>query len=1663
VLSSLRTGPPAIAHGDLVTDLQNLRRGMKEVSIQLADLKTTTSCNDDDDIGSKTAENLSSTTDVDAVAPDLTMIHPYVEPFLSVVIDPSASGRHTLAALRSLYRLLERGTLVSLVKYRRPLLENSDNNNAHCTIGLNAIAKATIACKFEQTDVAGDEAVEMALADLLGLLIILDSAKLVAIDCGPDVQGGEESTVTSYLSSLQSETRMEAFTTVFVARNTFIHSPALCYHVEGVLLSMVKATFSQVGRTASSGDPKSSIEVAAKNMLEFLTQQLLHTPLLHHSLSINSNSGAVVNNEAQAVHDATRVLCLKLARCIIREGWFEVNKEKVQLNEESTERLSQRTLLSIIQEDLCLALLIIGQASGSAVLSLEVLSEVCATIVTLWSDKFLRSRLLVQFEAIFNGFYGRILAILQRRPVAVDSNSFVLNQSFDSECVIILESLVDIFCLLDESENINISPLESLFVAYDCNIACSDVTIDLIKGLCCCCGSTIASSNEQEGDVQLGSPRQVPGYIRELCAEALIVGLKCLFHNVPLGDAVAQGSNPPLRDGLPLNEIEPDLRQIICKKNLLRAGAMLFNEKSTTGFKLLMDEGVLPSPLTPKDAAAFLRKGITLGLSKVAVGVYLGEMGKASIPLKTYPECERDWFHQKVLREYCNLFHFQSQSLLDGLRMFLSSFRLPGEAQQIDRIIQAFAESCGRQCVEAVDLKLFSDDEKKATDATYLLAFSIIMLNTDLHNDNIRPDRKMSVDAFVRNNSDYGRDVTDEGKPLPREFLESIYESIKMEEIRTEGEGAEGIMTVEQWTDVISGRCGHASDFGFEFVAKKCSDGKGDVKFLVVEYIWKYILRAIDGFWSYHDGVSAGGSNSMLGAQEARLGMDLATELLLGVSNLKRQHIFDAIFASVCISSGLLSYDDGEVSRRKLFIQSVQKQSAVIAAIDIAKRSGNMSINCWKYVFGILFELRDLKLLGSKFLVESDPDLLKDAARKKWNSRMCLAHNRGFGGDNGDTDNSGVFMVFSNIFANQVENSEEDVDGGSPDIVQSVHGKEKLFVWDEGGESDDEISDDHESVTGTDVVPSAGSLFENQLIHEDHFVYFEAPSQDKSQHMTQRARVRKRLAISCDFKALISESRFLTLEGVRHQLVAIVNLIKGEGLFDMPENAVQTEDGEINLRGTFDISPGSEAFAEVLICEIALKNRDRLGQIWDILEKHYLGRLRSDTEDGSAEEILVSPGIEKCVTAVIRMGCRAVRREDITNRVIGVLKLLYPPVGKKAYECLNKHVGEGLWRMCNTDAGGLRVMDTKGWDALLGLIKWCAVSAADELESSGIENLSNDDPSLYAFRCLQFLLHSPDLKDAVPFDVVNVIQAIITSGDDKACPQLSVAALDLLLVLHSRLGVLMINSSVRPDVNDGDCFWLKYWLPVLNCMSDVVEHSKFDIVRHHALSMLTDAIIDSNGKVLSQKDVLSILINKCVNLARGRFDALLKCEDMEEHVDAVNTEFELCLSLIFKPFLHYLHAKKLAMNKRDFLDLWVLVLATLKLLLGEQQEEEHSGMSDTSEHDTTSMMKHVRRRRLLTSTREVASERLQNAIMVLMAYGQIESADAQYEQGSLSDLTWKSIKSMQFCSTRIDEWVLLSNDGSSERVHVLEARSNYTSSESPDDNDRDEGINRIAQ
>ena len=70
-----------------------------------------------------------------------------------------------------------------------------------------------------------------------------------------------------------------------------------------------------------------------------------------------------------------------------------------------------------------------------------------------------------------------------------------------------------------------------------------------------------------------------------------------------------------------------------------------------------------------------------------------------------------------------------------AIRHFLSGFRLPGEAQKIDRIMETFA---ARYC--ALNSEVFP-----SADVAFVLAFSVIMLQTDLHNPAIKEEKKIEI------------------------------------------------------------------------------------------------------------------------------------------------------------------------------------------------------------------------------------------------------------------------------------------------------------------------------------------------------------------------------------------------------------------------------------------------------------------------------------------------------------------------------------------------------------------------------------------------------------------------------------------------------------------------------------------------------------------------------------------------------------------------------------------------------------------------------------------------------------------------------------------------------------------------------------------------------
>lgn len=104
---------------------------------------------------------------------------------------------------------------------------------------------------------------------------------------------------------------------------------------------------------------------------------------------------------------------------------------------------------------------------------------------------------------------------------------------------------------------------------------------------------------------------------------------------------------------------------------------------------------------------------------------------------------------------------------------------LPGEAQKIDRILQAFARA---YFAANPDTKALPSE-----DAVYTLVFSIVLLNTDAHNPHLSRRFKMTKMDFVRNYQrlldDDSSDLT-HGSTVPDQYLSSCYDSFATNSIQ---------------------------------------------------------------------------------------------------------------------------------------------------------------------------------------------------------------------------------------------------------------------------------------------------------------------------------------------------------------------------------------------------------------------------------------------------------------------------------------------------------------------------------------------------------------------------------------------------------------------------------------------------------------------------------------------------------------------------------------------------------------------------------------------------------------------------------------------------------------------------------------------------------------
>jgi len=117
---------------------------------------------------------------------------------------------------------------------------------------------------------------------------------------------------------------------------------------------------------------------------------------------------------------------------------------------------------------------------------------------------------------------------------------------------------------------------------------------------------------------------------------------------------------------------------------------------------------------------------------------------------------------------------FVNKKFDDCVRMYFREFFPPGEADPIYRMMEKFGEHFA-----SVNEGLFESD-----DAPLVLAYAVLMLNTDLHNTAITS--KITQDQFIHNLRGCNK-----GNDISREFLAEIYVRISKNEIKMKDQDEE--------------------------------------------------------------------------------------------------------------------------------------------------------------------------------------------------------------------------------------------------------------------------------------------------------------------------------------------------------------------------------------------------------------------------------------------------------------------------------------------------------------------------------------------------------------------------------------------------------------------------------------------------------------------------------------------------------------------------------------------------------------------------------------------------------------------------------------------------------------------------------------------------------
>ncbi|KAI3790197.1 hypothetical protein L2E82_03060 [Cichorium intybus] len=603
-----------------------------------------------------------------------------------------------------------------------------------------------------------------------------------------------------------------------------------------------------------------------------------------------------------------------------------------------------KKLLRMVQDDIFHHLIHYGNSSSPLVFSM-----ICSTVFNIYY--FHRKSIRLQLEAFF---------------------IFVLFKTSNQGHLIHLQELA-----VEGIINFCRQPtfIIEAYINYDCDLIFNNIFEEIGKTLC---KHAFLSGGTAPTSLQLQS----------------FEGLMVLIHNIAdfVDKPTDSGTGPypveitdykPFWEEIPNEDTDSQtwidaVRLKKAQKRKIMIAGSHFNRDDKKGLDYLKISKLVSDPPDPKGHAMFLR--YTPGLDKTKIGDFLGDPGE---------------FNLKVLQEFTESFELTGLVLDTALRTYLETFRLPGESQKIHRILEAFSERFYNQQSSEIFV---------SKDAVFILCYSVIMLNTDQHNPQVK--KKMTEEEFIKNNR-----AINGGNDLPREYLSNLFQSIASKAITIFGQTGSPIeMNPSRWIQLIN------------------------KSKLVLPYVTCGFNRRIgrDMF-----AVIAGPSVATLSAIfEHCEDEEIIHECIEGLFAVARicqyglEDTLDELISSFCKFTTLLNPYASAEETLFSFGHDLKPRMATLAVFTVANNFKNSIRGGWRSIIDCLLKLKKLKLL---------PQSVVDVGSSKANGRR---HSRAESESAISKDQTGKINT-SNLMAAishclSMENLEESLNLGISEFEQNL-------------------------------------------------------------------------------------------------------------------------------------------------------------------------------------------------------------------------------------------------------------------------------------------------------------------------------------------------------------------------------------------------------------------------------------------------------------------------------------------------------------------------------------------------------------------------------------------------------------------------------------------------